>query len=311
MAELHGDKRHEDDGHGNALGSVYVLRCAGSNEYHDYVTAESYEAMKRRAEHAYPYPEAEDWTVEELADAYTARLKDIDEYRQWVGRLQTTPSHVAPSGDELVMRLRQEIDLMRSPVVNENVRKIMDIASGLMEQAADRLASAPSTTPRSGDVYLCRASGEGSQDFRVCADEAAVFAFYEEMTGRDQDGTLDSITKSFGDSDYWGSEGRAFHLDLYMAKFEVWKVEAREISFTPSATRDRRPWNQQDADMLAAAVDDAIRRGGLDARSQIADCRLDYGRPFSPEEVAEHLAKRRHGKNASLRAADGGKQTDG
>lgn len=91
------DKRHEDDGHGNALGSVYVLRCAGSNEYHDYVTAESYEAMKRRAEHAYPYPEADDWTVEELAAAYRERLKDIEQYRQWVERLQTTPSHARQS----------------------------------------------------------------------------------------------------------------------------------------------------------------------------------------------------------------------
>lgn len=91
----HDDKSHVDDGHGNALGTVYVLRCDGSTKYSDYVSAESYEAMKHRAEHAYPYPEAEDWTVEELAEAYTARLKDIDEYRQWVGRLQTTPSHVA------------------------------------------------------------------------------------------------------------------------------------------------------------------------------------------------------------------------
>ena len=82
-----------------------------------------------------------------------------------------------------------------------------------------------------GDVFLCRASGEGTQDFRICADEAAVFAFYKEMCGEDEDGTIDSITKSFADVDrYWNCEGRAFSLDLYMAQFEVWKVDASELA---------------------------------------------------------------------------------
>ena len=66
------------------------------------------------------------------------------------------------------------------------------------------------------------------------------------------------------------------------------------------ALREPAPsWAQQGADILAAAVDDAIRRGALDARSLIADCRLDYGRPFSPQEVAQHLDKRRHETNAA------------
>lgn len=68
----------------------------------------------------------------------------------------------------------------------------------------------------------------------------------------------------------------------------------------PSASRPT--WKQQDADMLAAAVDAAIRRGALDARSEIADCRLDYGQPFTPEEVEQRLSKRRHGKNQSYAA---------
>jgi hypothetical protein len=51
--------------------------------------------------------------------------------------------------------------------------------------------------------------------------------------------------------------------------------------------------------MLAAAVDAAIRRGALDPRSEIADCRLDYGEPFSPEQVEQHLSRRRHGKSAA------------
>jgi hypothetical protein len=83
-------------------------------------------------------------------------------------------------------------------------------------------------------VYLCRASGEGSHDFRVCKDEAAVFAFYEEQCGRDEDNTLDSITKSFSDPDHWGACNTAFDLDLYMAKFEVWKASA--ATFAVSVT---------------------------------------------------------------------------
>ena len=80
------------------------------------------------------------------------------------------------------------------------------------------------------DLFLCCADGEGSQEFRVCADHDDVFAFYEEMTGRDQDGTLDSITKSFGDPDEWRNDGRAFKLKLYCADFYVWKVTDKEIA---------------------------------------------------------------------------------
>lgn len=108
-------------------------------------------------------------------------------------------------------------------------------------------AALSATTFASGDVFLCRASGEGSQDFRICPDEAAVYAFYEEMTGRDQDGTLDSITKSFHDTDYWGCEGRAFSLDLYMAKFEVWKVQASELCERSDISGSHQPKGDSNA----------------------------------------------------------------
>ena len=35
-----------DDGHGNHLGTVYVLKFDGSGTYHDFVSVESYEALK-------------------------------------------------------------------------------------------------------------------------------------------------------------------------------------------------------------------------------------------------------------------------
>ena len=100
----------------------------------------------------------------------------------------------------------------------------------------DAAVAAQSGKDHEADLFLCCADGEGSQEFRVCANEAAVFAFYEEMTGRDENGTLDSITKSFSDQDYWRNEGRAFELELYCAKFYVWKVVPREVALLPSAT---------------------------------------------------------------------------
>lgn len=91
---------------------------------------------------------------------------------------------------------------------------------------------------RKGEVnpylLLCRASGEGTQDFRLVRDEAGVFAFYEEMCGRDQDKSLDSIVKTFRDPDYWSHEGQAFSLELYCAQFEVWKVLPDEVSLAGS-----------------------------------------------------------------------------
>lgn len=52
------------------------------------------------------------------------------------------------------------------------------------------------------------------------------------------------------------------------------------------------------ADCLAAAVDVAVRAGRLDARSLIADARLNYGEPFEPEEAMRlaYQGKRRESK---------------
>lgn len=111
-----------------------------------------------------------------------------------------------------------------------------------------RLGGSSSATPHELDLFLCRASGEGTQDFRLCKDEAAVFAFYEEMGGRDQDGTLNSITESFADIDqYWTCDGRSFSIDLYMAQFEVWKVSPIELALSENTqqrwilVKEKRP----------------------------------------------------------------------
>ncbi len=39
------------------------------------------------------------------------------------------------------------------------------------------------TRLNAGQAYVCRASGEGTHNFRLCDDEADVMAFYEETCG--------------------------------------------------------------------------------------------------------------------------------
>lgn len=85
-------------------------------------------------------------------------------------------------------------------------------------------------------LYLCRANGEGSHEFRICADEAAVMVFYEEMFGLDMDGKLDGAIEHFRDPDNWSNGGEAYHCELYCATFEVWKVTPSEMSRVPSST---------------------------------------------------------------------------
>lgn len=84
--------------------------------------------------------------------------------------------------------------------------------------------------PDKDGPYLACADGEGSHEFRICQTKEAVFAFYEEMCGRDQDDTLDSITKSFEDDDCWRNDRTAFELELYCAHFYVWKVSEAELA---------------------------------------------------------------------------------
>lgn len=75
-------------------------------------------------------------------------------------------------------------------------------------------------------VFLCRASGEGSHNVRVCQNDVEVQKFYGEMFGEDFAG--DAFLKAFRDPDEWAM-GLSYEEDLYNAKFECWKVYLREL----------------------------------------------------------------------------------
>lgn len=47
----------------------------------------------------------------------------------------------------------------------------------------------------------------------------------------------------------------------------------------------------RDADIMAAAIDDQIHRHLLGSRTMIADKRLNYGEPFTPEKIAQLLGR--------------------
>lgn len=73
-----------------------------------------------------------------------------------------------------------------------------------------------------GEAYFCRVSGEGSADYRVCLTEKEVMAFYEEMFGKDYDGTVNGEIEHFRNSDNWALDH--YHVDLYCAQLQVWRV---------------------------------------------------------------------------------------
>jgi hypothetical protein len=85
------------------------------------------------------------------------------------------------------------------------------------------------TPLRDGTVYLCRASGEGSHNFRVCTDEAGVMAFYKAMWGEDHGGGIQSAIDHFRDPDNWSNDRSAYSCELYCSTFEVWIADPKEL----------------------------------------------------------------------------------
>jgi hypothetical protein len=104
---------------------------------------------------------------------------------------------------------------------------------------ADQLARAMDALAILTTQYACCASGEGTADFRFCADEAAVMAFYEEMFGKDMDGTINSAIKHFRDEDNWSCEGTIYSTDEYCARFEVWNLHKSRVPIAALATSQK------------------------------------------------------------------------
>jgi hypothetical protein len=126
-----------------------------------------------------------------------------------------------------------------------NAEKVSDAVSpAALQEMVDRLSARSAGEGRKvvahpekdADLYLCCADGEGSHEFKVCRGYEGIAAFYEAMTGRDEDGTLDSLKRTFDDPDEWSNDGAALKLELYCARFYIWKVSADELVM-PAGTR--------------------------------------------------------------------------
>lgn len=87
------------------------------------------------------------------------------------------------------------------------------------------------------ELFLCRANGEGSHQFRVCADEDEVRKFYGEMFGED---TVDDFAR-FRDPEEWSNGGTAYHEELYCATFDCWKVDRNDLTLPAAHPIGERP----------------------------------------------------------------------
>lgn len=163
-------------------------------------------------------------------------------------------------------------------------------------------------TASGAPLYLCRASGDGSHSFRICADEAGVFAFYEEMFGKHHDGTIYSEIEHFRDPDNWAYEGTVYEVELYCAKWEVWKAEPQELRSPEAASALTTLTQQLDKHRSRMSGICSAHRDGEDP-----DCRICYPHPcISPEwmeraEAAE--AKLKQMNDSTVPVANGGAST--
>jgi hypothetical protein len=121
-------------------------------------------------------------------------------------------------------------------------------------------------------VFLCRAGGEGSHNFKVCASLEDVVTFYGSMFGEDTTGDLMDYLR---DEERWAM-GVAYHEDLYCAKFDCWKVEPAELSLpTEEKTSD---WEQRCAALYQVLGSLSHSAGCFDHPDVIAALDVAVGR---------------------------------
>lgn len=125
-----------------------------------------------------------------------------------------------------------------------------------------------------GEVLLCCASGEGTHQFKVVADEAGVMAFLEEMCGAEEDGTMTHSLAHYRDEDNWSNGGTAYNVKLYCAEFSVWKVLPGELAFTPSHALP----NTQKPGVLATSKEDTLESGLTGRRDGHSALRVKDGK---------------------------------
>jgi hypothetical protein len=115
-----------------------------------------------------------------------------------------------------------------------------------------------SQSDKNGTVYLCRANGEGSHNFKVCASLEEVLKFYGEMFGEDTTGDLMDCLRN---EDRWSNGGTAYHEDLYCATFDCWKVDPRELALVAPSAERGHDYHDALIEECAKVCDDYQREG--------------------------------------------------
>lgn len=91
--------------------------------------------------------------------------------------------------------------------------------------------TAAAMLPLPAFVYMVRASGEGSSDYRLCRNELEVRRAYVDLVvGADDHHHYEEIEQTmqaFRDPDEWSGDG--IRIELYMASFEVWRFPSSAL----------------------------------------------------------------------------------
>lgn len=80
------------------------------------------------------------------------------------------------------------------------------------------------------------------------------------------------------------AEKRAEEAEVALARANA-RIKTLHSKFRNPGDEDAAPFDKRCADAMAATVDIMVHRKLIDARSLVADARLDYGDPWSHEDA--------------------------
>lgn len=188
---------------------LFMLKCFGLK-----IATDSAERNHRFIEESLELAQANGCSAEDahmLVDYVFGRPSG--EPRQEVGGVMVTLAALCNAA---------EIDLTQAAEAE------LERVNGKIEVIREKQKAKPKGSPLPQHVvfFLCRAAGEGSHNFKVCADDSAVHKFYAEMFGEEG---IDDFLESFRNPESWSNDLTTFHEDLYCATFDCWKVTADEL----------------------------------------------------------------------------------
>lgn len=187
----------------------------------------------------------------------------------WVGTIELGGSaSFTPLGTLLAMPKADELKLALGEMDYDELAAAMSAVKwyiGRCQSALSQSERMIAHPDKSGDLYVCIADGEGTHETRICRGYEGVAAFYEEMCGRDQDDTLDSLKRSWDDKENaWRNSGTMLEIELYCAKFSVYAVSPAELERGERIASSTREPDQVRLNVAQGLWDFACHGGNAD-----------------------------------------------